>query len=124
MLRNIVMLGMVLALAACGDNFTPREKNAVYDPNTGELTMPYPCPDWSQSQTQNYLNEMHSNYGCAVNTNSALQVADPADLYRGHGDDRPDTEVMTKVITDYRSGKIPQPLLPMQDTGGSSGGGS
>lgn len=126
LLRNTLMLGMLLALGACSNyaNFEPRDKTAQYDPHTGELTMPYPCPDWSQSETQNELNYPHSNYGCAVNTNSALQVAEPSDLYRGHGAPGPDTEATTSVIQLYRAGKIPVALTPMQDTGTSSGGSS
>ena len=125
LLRNIVVMMTVLGLAACGgNNFEPRDKNAQYDPTTGELTMPYPCPDWSQTQTYNYEHRAMSNYGCAVNTNSALQVADPSDLYRGHGANAPDTEVTTGVVSQYRAGKIPVALSPMQDTGGSTGGSS
>lgn len=108
---GIVLLAV--SLVAC-DNFTPSDKQAVYDPSSKTLTLPHPCPDWSQSQTSNYLNENHSNYGCAVNTNSALQVADPADLHMGHGDNRPDTGITTKVVEDYRAGKLPVPLLPNQ----------
>ena len=117
MLRTAMVMGMVLALAACS-NFVPNEKKAVYDPETKQLTMPYPCPDWSQSQTSNYLNQPHSNYGCAVNTNSALQVADPADLHRGHGAAGPDVETTTRVIQQYRAGDLPQPLSPLQSSSG------
>lgn len=113
-----VML-LALGLTAC-DNFTPSDKQAVYDPVSKTLTLPHPCPDWSQSQTSNYLNENHSNYGCAVNTNSALQVADPADLHRGHGDNRPDTETTTRVIQDYRAGDLPVPLVPNQAPNGEA----
>lgn len=113
-----VML-LALSLAAC-DNFTPSDKKAVYDPVSKTLTLPHPCPDWSQSQTSNYLNENHSNYGCAVNTNSALQVADPADLHMGHGDNRPDTEVTTRVIQDYRAGDLPAALVPNQSPNGEA----
>ena len=119
-MRQIVMLVAMLGLVGC-DNYEPREKTAQYDPTTGELTMPYPCPDWSQSETHNNGNYYHSNYGCAVNTNSALQVAEPSDLYRGHGTQSPDIETTTQVIQNYRAGKLPQPLVPMQDTGGSGG---
>jgi type IV pilus biogenesis protein CpaD/CtpE len=121
MLRIIMMMVVMGALTACS-NFVPNEKKAVYDPETKQLTMPYPCPDWSQSQTHNYLNQPHSNYGCAVNTNSALQVADPADLQRGHGDNNPDTGITTRVIERYRAGDLPVALVPQQAS--SSGGAS
>lgn len=113
----VVLLAM--SLTAC-DNFTPNDKKAVYDPVSKTLTLPHPCPDWSQSQTSNYLNENHSNYGCAVNTNSALQVADPADLHMGHGDNHPDTGITTKVIEDYRAGKLPVSLVPNQSSSGEA----
>ena len=115
---KVIAITMVL-LAGC-DNFTPREKQASYNPESKTLTLPHPCPDWSQTQTSNYLNEPHSNYGCAVNTNSAMQVADPNDLVRGHGDNRPDTEVTTRVVEDYRAGIIPEPLVPNQTATGEA----
>lgn len=117
MKRNAILMMAVLLLAGC-TNFEPRDKTASYDPETGDLALPYPCPDWSQSQTSNYLNEKHSNYGCAVNTNAALQVADPADLHMGYGGtNTPDTEMTTRVVRQYREGELPQPLTPMQSTG-------
>jgi hypothetical protein len=116
MLRYIPIVCGLLVVAGCS-NFEPREKTAKYDPDTKQLVMPYPCPDWSQSQTSNYLNQPHSNFGCAVNTNAALQLDDPSDLHRGHGDARPDTGITTRVIEQYRAGDLPVPLTPIQDTG-------
>ena len=116
MMRYSVIVMSLLALGACS-NFSPRDKVAAYDPETTQLTLPYPCPDWSQSQTSNYLNALHSNYGCAVNTNAALQLDDPADLYRGHGSNSPDTEITTRVIERYRAGELPVALTPIQSTG-------
>jgi pilus assembly protein CpaD len=118
MQRNELILIAVAMLAGC-TNFEPRDKVATYEPETEQLTLPYPCPDWSQSQTSNYLNAPHSNFGCAVNTNSALQLADPADLHMGHGSPTPDTEVTTRVVEQYRAGDLPQPLTPIQSTGSS-----
>ena len=117
MIRSFVLVGMMALLAACS-NFVPREKVATYDPETRRLTLPHPCPDWSQSQTHNYLNQPHSNYGCAVNTNAALQLEDPEDLVRGHGTKGPDTETTTRVIEQYRAGDLPAPLTPQQSTAG------
>ncbi|MFZ4541164.1 MAG: CpaD family pilus assembly lipoprotein [Rickettsiales bacterium] len=107
-----------MALSACA-NFYPNEKVASYDPETG-MTLPHPCPDWSQSQTSNYLNANHSNFGCAVNRNSALQLDDPNDMVMGHGDKNPDTGITSGVITRYRAGELPVPLVPVQ--GSDSGG--
>jgi type IV pilus biogenesis protein CpaD/CtpE len=116
MMRQKLVLLAVLALAACS-NYVPREKVARYDPETGVTTLPYPCPDWSQSQTSNYLNQPHSNYGCAVNTNAALQLEDPSDMVRGHGMNTPDTEITTGVVGRYRAGELPVALTPTQSTG-------
>lgn len=120
-MRAVAIMGIVAmgALGAC-DNYTPRSKAAVYDPVRGELVMPYPCPDWSQSQTQNYKNAVHSNFGCATHTNAAAQLAEPSDLFEGHGDARPDTGITTGVIEQYRAGKLPLPLTPIQTGGGGS----
>ncbi len=118
---TVLILAVALMLAAC-NNFTPREKAARVDATTGTLELPYPCPDWSQTQTYNYRNERHSNYGCAVNTNAALQLEDPNDLQRGHGEPGPDAATTTRVIERYRAGEIPTPLVPLQtsETGGTA----
>lgn len=111
----LVLLACCL-VAGC-DNFTPREKTARHDPASDELTMPYPCPDWSQSQVHNYKNATHSNFGCAVNSNLAIQLENPADLHRGHGALAPDTEITTHVIEQYRTGDLPAALEPLQSSG-------
>jgi hypothetical protein len=115
----------LLALTACGGDFVPRDKEAHYDPLTGGIVLPYPCPDWSHSSVINYDNSVHSNYGCAVNNNMAQQLAYPEDLAHGRAGAPvgPDAEIGTHVIELYRAGTIPQPLTPMQG-GGSSGGGA
>lgn len=120
-MRAVIILAVATMglLSAC-DNYTPRSKAAVYDPARGELVMPYPCPDWSQSQTQNYKNQPHSNFGCATHTNTAAQLENPRDLFEGHGDARPDTGITTGVIEQYRAGKLPLPLTPTQTGSGGS----
>jgi hypothetical protein len=117
-------LPILLSLAACGDEFVPREKVAQYDPETGTLELPYPCPDWSHSSLINYDNSPHSNYGCAVNTNVAQQLANPEDIAHGAPSDQsvgPDTEVTTRVIEQYRAGEIPVPLEPIQASAAEGG---
>jgi pilus assembly protein CpaD len=113
MLRLSFLSLMLVSLAACS-SFTPREKVARYDPTSG-LTLPHPCPDWSQPQTGDFANELHSNFGCAVNTNAAIQLENPEDMRRGKGKATPDTEVTTRVVERYRAGEIPEPLEPVQD---------
>lgn len=113
----LLALPALLLLTACGDDFVPREKTAIYNEQTGDLELPYPCPDWSHSSVINYDNSTHSNYGCAVHTNAAQQLAYPEDLAGGKSNatsDTPDTEITTHVIERYRGGEIPVDLQPEQ----------
>lgn len=41
------------------------------------------CPDYSGDYTPNYSQSTSPNFGCAVNSNLAAMVANPADLVRG-----------------------------------------
>lgn len=102
----------LFALAACGD-FTPAPKEPRYDAATGQIILP-PCPDWSHPSVGNYDNSMHSNYGCAVNRNMAVQVEQPSDWEKGYGQFGPDTETTLGVVSRYRSGELPEPLVPQQ----------
>lgn len=116
---KILLVLPALALAACGDDYVPGEKTANYNQETGAIELPYPCPDWSHSSVINYDNSPHSNYGCAVNTNMAQQLANPEDLSHGRDQDAshaPDTEITTRVVEQYRAGEIPAPLEPMQES--------
>ena len=111
------MISALLLLSACSD-FTPASKEPVYNPTTRTVDVPARCPDWSHSASNNYDNSVHSNYGCAVGNNMAVQLADPADWQRGHGAQGPDTHTTTRVIERYRAGEIPEPLVPQQTSGG------
>lgn len=115
---RFVFLSAFLVLAAC-DDYEPRSKKAIYDPSTHALVLPYPCPDWSRSSSVNYGNVPHSNYGCAVENNLAIQLENPKDLWRGNGSASPDAEIGIRTIQQYRAGTIPAPLTPMQ--GGATG---
>ena len=112
---------IALFLAGCADNFAPVDKVATYDSESKQLSLPGPCPDWSQSQTQNYANETHSNFGCSVNTNLAVQLDNPADLHHGHGKAGAIPELRQRYLQDFYDGKIPQTMSPLQDTGSSGG---
>ena len=62
------------------------------------------CPNWSVPSQPNPQNRMHSNYGCAVNTNIAAMVANPQDLVHGReGPAAIDAATGAKAITMYRN---------------------
>lgn len=116
-MRRIVpcLILCCLALSACGPDYVPREKTADVDPQTGWVVPPYPCPDWSHSARVNYDNSLHSNYGCAVNNNLAVQLADPWDLKEGRGSNTGNAVQSIRAMELYNAGELPQPLTPMQD---------
>ncbi len=114
-MKHAYLIPTILALLTACDDYVPRDKTVQYDPAEQRLVYPHPCPDWSHNPVVNYDNSLHSNYGCAVNTNLAVQLEDPRDLHRGSGDAGPDAEITTHVITRYRAGEIPAPLEPQQD---------
>jgi pilus assembly protein CpaD len=62
------------------------------------------CPDWSSPSAPNFNNENMSNYGCAVNSAFAAQVANPEDLIHGQaGLGVADTQTAIKPVTVYRT---------------------
>lgn len=113
-MRHLMIMVALLGLSACANDIQPADKEADVDPQTGYAVPPHPCPDWSQNATVNYDNSNHSNYGCAVNNNIAVQVADPWDLREGVGSGTGNTDMSIRTIELYRSGEIPAPLQPMQ----------
>lgn len=118
-MRAYVMILPLLVLAACG-NYDPVEKTATVNTATGQLVLPHPCPDWSRSSVHNYGNSNHSNYGCAVNNNLAVQLEDPWDLIEARPDATnggpSDIEMQMRTIQQYRAGEIPIPLEPLQSS--------
>lgn len=61
------------------------------------------CPDWSRDASNEFQANTSSNYGCAINSNLAAMVANPADLVRGApGAETTDTAVAYKAIDTYR----------------------
>ncbi|GHC99352.1 CpaD family pilus assembly protein [Novosphingobium pokkalii] len=62
------------------------------------------CPDWSTHNDGNGNNATSTNYGCAVNSNLAVMVANKEDLVRGQTGDG-STAVMSgnKAIEAYRN---------------------
>lgn len=106
----------LFTLAACSD-YAPVKKQSVINPVTREITPPAPCPDWSHPNPGNYDNSVHSNFGCATAKNLAIQLADPADAVRGHGEKTGDTEAGVRAVQRYRAGEIPAPLSPLSEVG-------
>ena len=61
------------------------------------------CPDFSRVSEPEFESNTSSNYGCAVNSNLAAMVANPADLVRGQpGADATDPATSAKAIDVYR----------------------
>ena len=62
------------------------------------------CPNWSRPAQPNFENRSMSNYGCSVNSNLAMQVANPEDLLYGReGSAAADAVAGAKAITMYRN---------------------
>lgn len=62
------------------------------------------CPDWSDARTGEPVSGTHSNYGCAINSNLAAMVADPADLVLGQaGSPTGDAGETSKAVRTYRN---------------------
>lgn len=62
------------------------------------------CPDWSRPSQPNFSNETMPGFGCGVNSNLAMQVADPQDLLRGRpGLAAEDAQAAAKAIIMYRN---------------------
>ena len=61
------------------------------------------CPNWSQPSQPNYNNQTMSNFGCAVNSNLAMQVANPEDLLNGRESGLGSTAAGTKAVMLYKS---------------------
>lgn len=83
------------------------------------------CPDWRLPSQPNYDNRNISNFGCGVNSNLAMQVADPVDLIRGEaGSSAVDAATGAKAIATYRNwpltsirpGQVLRPLTTPEDT--------
>jgi pilus assembly protein CpaD len=62
------------------------------------------CPDYSRVYQPDLSSSTTSNYGCAVNSNMAAMVADPADLVRGEpGSPTSDAMTATKAVRALRA---------------------
>jgi pilus assembly protein CpaD len=62
------------------------------------------CPDWGRPSQPDFGNRTSTNYGCGVNSNLAMQVANPEDLLHGRsGGSAIDAATGAKAIELYRS---------------------
>jgi len=63
------------------------------------------CPDWRRSPSQpNFNNQSMSDFGCAVNSALAAQIANPEDLIHGQeGLGVADARTATKPVSIYRT---------------------
>ena len=62
------------------------------------------CPDWSDSRPGAPSSPTHSNYGCAVNSNLAAMIANPADLVLGQtGTTANDAAAGARAVRAYRN---------------------
>lgn len=83
------------------------------------------CPDWTVPASPNYENRMMSNFGCSVNSNLAMQVANPEDLFHGRaGPATVDAIAGAKAVEMYRNwpltgvkqGQSERPFKPLDST--------
>jgi pilus assembly protein CpaD len=62
------------------------------------------CPNWSLPSEPNFGNRNMPNFGCGVNSDLAMQVANPEDLVHGQeGSAIGDTRTGSKAVLYYRS---------------------
>ncbi len=79
----------------------------------GQLTLSYDayvvrvpeCGDWSKGSSYDFRNTEYSNYGCSVQRNVGLMIANPADLVASREAGRRDTARSNAVIQLDRAGK-------------------
>lgn len=61
------------------------------------------CPDWSYAALTGSAISTDSNYGCAINSNLAAMIADPADLVLGQtGSTAGDAAAASRAVKAYR----------------------
>jgi pilus biogenesis lipoprotein CpaD len=113
-----------------GKGFPPRVIEIAQGPHAaGQLYVtldyavalpPEGCPNWSDGDLTNISNKTQANFGCADATNLARQVADPADLVRGHGGATWDGDRNGVAVMKYKTDQVTQTV---KDSASSSGGG-
>lgn len=80
------------------------------------------CPNWDRASQPEFAASTTSNFGCAVNSNLAAMIADPADLIQGRNTGDTDPMTITRAIKTYRE-KTPTGNGELKEEDASSGGG-
>jgi pilus biogenesis lipoprotein CpaD len=76
------------------------------------------CGDWSSNPSVNPSNDLHSNFGCDLQRDFGLMVADPADLVRMRDALPTDAQNSSRVLQKYRAGLPPAAVpTPLQQSG-------
>lgn len=81
------------------------------------VTVPQ-CGDWGSNPSVDRSNDVHSNFGCALQRDFGLMVADPADLVRMRDTLPTDAQNSGRVLQKYRTGQPPGAVPnPLQSSG-------
>jgi len=84
------------------------------------VVTPPECPNWTGPAVGDHSNQPPSNFGCAVNTNFALMVADPRDLVIGRTLGPAEGDSALLAVQRYRADK----LKPLPGGGSQAGAGA
>lgn len=79
------------------------------------------CGDWAGHTGFNPTNEVHPNFGCAMNRNIGLMVSDPGDLLQGRTPGPIDTAQHDLVIETYRIREVQGTPIPLNESGSVTG---
>lgn len=81
------------------------------------------CGDWSDRADMNYTNTTSRNFGCSIQRNLGLMVADPRDLERARAREAGEAGRAVDVVNRYRRGEATPSAGAVEATsmGGSSG---
>lgn len=83
---------------------TGTKNQIVASYETFDLRVPV-CGDWSKESSHDLTNTVHSNFGCSVQRDFALMVANPADLVTMRAPAPHDAGRSSTVLSLYRAGK-------------------
>jgi pilus assembly protein CpaD len=99
--KGALILGALLAAGPieAKHNFSV---NSVNQPVvSGSQAVVPNCPNWASAGVDSAA-MTDTNYGCAVNSNLAAMIADPADLIHGKSDATTDTASLVRAIKAWR----------------------